>query len=210
MIFDLIGFIEELLSDVWNHLEGISNDYRQTVLMEIPNELSDRQSYKYFITISNILSSYNAVRLLFKKKSELGVDDSGRLENLADFDEFSQYLITPITYEQRSKLVHWESSHFFGLSVLGSMVTCLDSMLYLQAEYGFQEILLAQQDECLHEGKTYVIDQCSAKRNQILVMAGVIGGPTERIIPSETLTEVSGALLPRIQVSGALLHRIHV
>ena len=36
----------------------------------------------------------------------------------------------------------------------------------------------------------FIIDMCSVERNHILVKTYLIGGPSERIIPGKTLTEV--------------------
>ena len=36
----------------------------------------------------------------------------------------------------------------------------------------------------------FIIDMCSVERNHILVKTYLIGGPSERVIPGRTLTEV--------------------
>ena len=44
------------------------------------------------------------------------------------------------------------------------------------------------------EGDGFVIDQCSVKRNEILVRMCLLGGGSERSVPPDTLTKVSNYL----------------
>ena len=67
-------------------------------------------------------------------------------------------------------------------------------MLYLECKYRLKEKLLKMQSLCKIEGGGYVIEQCSVKRNEILVRVCLLGGATERSVPPDTLTKVSGLL----------------
>ncbi|GFR74593.1 protein broad-minded-like [Elysia marginata] len=70
------------------------------------------------------------------------------------------------------------------------MVSCLDTYLLLQSQYKFQEFLLQEQDANKLEGSDLIInDGLSLERNYILVKTFMIGGPTERTLPSRTLEE---------------------
>ena len=63
-------------------------------------------------------------------------------------------------------------------------------MLYLENKYRLREKLLNMQALCKLEGGDFVIDQCSVKRNEILVRISVLGGEGERSLPLDTLTQV--------------------
>ncbi|XP_066998631.2 protein broad-minded [Anabrus simplex] len=86
--------------------------------------------------------------------------------------------------------------HYTGLLVLRILAANLDTWLHLETTLGIQNRLLTLQRENIvspireedKEEKTtkknIIIDECSLLRHQILMSTYVIGGPSERTIPS--------------------------
>ena len=191
--------MSDLLQQTWLHLESYTNDYKKTVLNEIPEDLTNRVSKKIFTSIIMLLSSYPAVYELFGEMPTLStptetnqeVKDKPPLKGIKNFPEFLNHFVLIDSYQKRKLLVHPDQSHLFALNVLASVVTCLDSMLFLQSNFRFQDIMLMLQEECQLDTKLFIIDQCSVKRNQILVQVYLLGGPSERTIPPDSLTQVT-------------------
>eukprot|EP00794_Sanderia_malayensis_P005435 gene5435-6114_t len=215
------GFFRCLLSDTWKCLEGVTNDYQETVLTPYWDDFNDKYCKKYFTIIINLLSAFtstyellnipssnenkaeNEIENEFVAEEETLTDNHQALNDLAEpvttenapgepesFQELLKNLVFVDSSEKMRVLFHFERSHLFGLRILSSLVTCLDTFLLLQSKYGFQEILLRlQASNKLDDDANYIIDNCSVERNQILVRTYIIGGPTERVIPARTLTQ---------------------
>ena len=84
----------------------------------------------------------------------------------------------------------------FFIRILSTLVTCLDSYLYLDAQFNISEALLSLQgDQQMND--FIIIDACSVERNRILVSCYFIGGPNERKLPPHYLTDVRGGQLMR-------------
>lgn len=193
-----------MLEEVWLHIEGCINNYTLTVLDEIPQDLSNRSSKKLFTCFVELLGTFNSVRELFVDEVEKSPPASAELSQIMNestrnvrnnglkcFSDIVSKLILLDSVDKVNALFHPEESHLFALNILGFMVTSLDSMLCLQAQFHFQEALLKLQAGCQHDNNRFVIDQCSVKRNQILVQSYLLGGPNERKVPTDSLVEVS-------------------
>lgn len=182
-------------------LEGCTNDYTKTVLSSDWDDFEEKQCKKFFTTLVNLLSSFPSVVEL------LGTSDANQCETEEydksvavtcenafkipqNFREFLQNLIFVESSERMRLLFRFERSHLFGLRVLSSMVSCLDTFLLMQSKFHFQETMLRLQESQTLDTGSYIIDNCSVERNQILVRTYSIGGPTERIIPPRNLTKV--------------------
>ena len=182
------------------HLESCGNDSTKTRLTEIPEDLSHRRSKKLFLSLTNVLSYPGLVKILkpttrsnaLSPKQEKKEPDIPfkKILKLNDFNEFMNYLVLVDDNWKQKILIHPDQSNLFGLHVLGLLCTCLDAALLLQTKYHFQETCLQLQEEVLLDDGSYIIDQISIKRNQILVQVFQIGGPTERIVPPDELNEV--------------------
>ena len=192
--------MKHLFNKVFFHLESCGNDSTKTRLTEIPEDLSHRRSKKLFLSLTNVLSYPGLVNILkpitrpnaLSPKQEKKEPDIPfkKLLKLNNFNEFMNYLVLVDNDWKQKILIHPDQSNLFGLHVLGLLCTCLDTALLLQTKYHFQETCLKLQQEVLLDDGSYVIDQTSIKRNQILVQVFQIGGPTERIVPPDELNEV--------------------
>lgn len=141
-----------------------------------------------------LLSSFEAVQLLCSKPSYVSSDDEKRSklqpDGIVNFSEFIEYLVLIHTVEKKTLLYHPDQSHFFALNVLHCLTASLDSMIMLETNYHFQEALLSMQMSVGGSNKVFIIDQCSLKRNQILVQVNLLGGGNERLVPPDNVTQV--------------------
>ncbi|KAK7072440.1 hypothetical protein SK128_027436 [Halocaridina rubra] len=123
-----------------------------------------------------LAASYHGSKLLFS--------DGGLLESLSDSLFSSDNLL--------------EEVHFMALHILGSSMSVLDSVIYLETTLGYQEKLLAQQYAMsLDEGTSVIVDEKSVLRNHILVKSYLLGGTGERILPPAFI-ESPSTLLPHL------------
>ena len=95
-----------------------------------------------------------------------------------------------------ASLFNGEFTQLFGLRLLDALVADIDAQLLLQAQYRFIDVLLADQtgarlDAADEDGERergpIVVDELSVQRNYILVKCALLGGPSERLVPSSTL-----------------------
>ena len=102
-----------------------------------------------------------------------------------------------------ASLFNSEFTQLFGLRLLDALVADVDAQLLLQAQYRFIDVLLADQtgarldagdedDERERENAPgargpIVVDELSVQRNYILVKCALLGGPSERLVPSSIL-----------------------
>lgn len=69
------------------------------------------------------------------------------------------------------------------------MINLLESrsLLMIMSYQRHDELIFEHSDPC----SGYIIDECSIERNRILVTTALIGGPSERLVPSRQLSTVS-------------------
>ncbi len=140
-------------------MEGVNNDYKETVLTPYWDDFSDKNCRKYFTTLINLLSAFPSVYELLNlhdiNEIESTTDgivcsDTVTSDNAPKVPEIFQELLSSLVFvdgaEKMRLLFHFERSHLFGLRVLSSLVSCLDTFLLLQSKYGFQEVLLRIQE----------------------------------------------------------------
>ena len=201
----VVGYFETLLKNAWICLEGCSNDCTETVLPSDWDDFEEKECKKFFTSLVNLLSAFPSVfELLSITPDEDHSQQEARhydttqpvtSENAFQvprkFEELLRNLIFVESSERRRLLFRFERSHLFGLRVLSSLVSCLDTFLLMQAKFHFQETLLYFQESQKHDNGEFVIDNCSVERNQILVRTFSIGGPNERTLPPRSLAEVS-------------------
>ncbi|TSP57610.1 Protein broad-minded [Bagarius yarrelli] len=159
------GFIQAIVVELWSSLECGREDLRVIQPKSIPMEPIDRSCLKSFLTLVNLLSSPHAV-----------------LELLRHEDVMDRLVVINSDAKVHS-LFNYEQSHTFGLS--------LDSLLLLESQFKLSDILLQSQKENVFESATgqneFIIDGLSVDRNHLLVRINVIGGPSERRLPSRAL-----------------------
>ncbi|GFO20670.1 protein broad-minded [Plakobranchus ocellatus] len=201
-------YIRALLSELWSSLECGPQDTPVFTPKTWPVDPIDRLSQKHFIRLVNILSAFPAVYELIRGEALPGRETYG----LRDVPETVTALIDRIIIVDSPAKIHslfnYEQSCTFGLRVLSAMVSCLDTYLLLQSrvlsamvscldtylllqsQYKFQEFLLQEQDANKMEGSDlFIKDALSLERNYVLVKTFMIGGPSERTLPSRTLEE---------------------
>lgn len=99
-----------------------------------------------------------------------------------------------------TSLFNAEFTQLFGLRLLDALVADVDAQLLLQAQYRFIDALLVDQSNSRlgaadDEGDSengadrgpIVVDELSVQRNYILVKCSLLGGPSERLVPSSAL-----------------------
>lgn len=181
------GFIATVIKSLWGALEVV-DDSPVVTPKSWPVTPIDKTSKKPFTNLINLLSSFLSIYEILGEKAlptqtEYSVRQApdsvvGVLDRLVFVDSNAKI----------SSLFNYEQSHVFGLRLLSIMTSCLDTLLLLETQYGFQAKLLQSQAENVIEGsKTVMIDMLSLERNYILVKTYLIGGPSERVIPSRTL-----------------------
>lgn len=180
------GYIQDLLQEVWSHLEGCVNNYALSI-DELSEDMTSSSSRKILKSIVELVSTLDSISQLFPADP---ITASAPQYGLNCFQDIMTRLIMIDSAEKLEALYFPNKTHLFALCVLSFMVTSLDSMLCLQSRFHFEEVLLRMQAECQHDNNSLIIDQCSVKRNQVLVMSYVLGGPTERTLPLDTLTQV--------------------
>ncbi|XP_012936761.1 protein broad-minded [Aplysia californica] len=184
------GYIKALLVELWSALECGPQDIPVFTPKSWPVDPIDRASQKHFIRLVNILSAFPAVYELLKGQPL----PSRETYSLRDIPNSITALIDRIIFVDSAAKIHslfnYEQSYTFGLRVLSVMVSCLDTYLLLQSQYKFQEFLLAEQEaNKVEDSERFICDVLSVERNYILVKTFLIGGPTERTLPSRTLEE---------------------
>ena len=173
-----------LLSDFWFHMDGCTNDFTMTVRQPEPEDITDYQSKLLFNMMSELVPNLSSIVPLFSSTTQK------QSEEPSTFDDIINYTVL-LRLPDRMKLIRLEQTHYFGLCFLETATVGLDSMLFLQNKYHFQEVLLKMQRNCYSEEHGFfIIDQNSIMRNKLLVVTSLLGGPNERKIPPQTLSEV--------------------
>ena len=169
-------------------MDGCTNDFTMTVRQPEPEDLSDCHSKLLFYMMSELVPNLRAVVPLFSSTDPVTQQQSPG--EPSTFDDIINYTVL-LRLPDDMKLIRPEQTHYFGLCFLEAVVVSLNSMLFLQSKYQFQELLLKMQQNAYSEERGFfIIDQNSIKRNRLLVMTRLLGGPNERKIPPQTLLEV--------------------
>ncbi|XP_077156848.1 protein broad-minded isoform X2 [Paroedura picta] len=186
------GFIKALVTELWAILECGRDDVRITNPRSTPVDPIDRSCQKFFLALINLLSFPAAYELigqqLIPNKSEYSLR-----EVPAGIIDIVDRLIIVDTDEKIHSLFNYEQSHMFGLRLLNVLCCNLDIFLLLESQYKISEVLLEAQKENVittsDNSPEFIIDGLSVERNHILVRINVLGGPTERILPSRILNK---------------------
>nr|XP_045581972.1 protein broad-minded-like [Procambarus clarkii] len=87
--------------------------------------------------------------------------------------------------------------HTIALRLLACATSVLDSVAFLQASFGYQDELLAQQLQTRSgEGDSIIVDENSILRNHILVKSYMMGSSSERWLPPIDIDELSTSSMP--------------
>lgn len=193
------GFLKRLVHDIWTVFESGQDRKPAPPRIKHVDSIDSRTYNKALNNLLSLLSAFPAVYEVLADDCRPSTSSSEVEETITSRDAFC----TPVSImdlvdrfimidseEKFHSLFNFEQSHHFGLRVLSVLCSCLDTFLFLECRYHFQELLLQSQlDNRLANGKDYIIDMCSVDRNHILVKTYLVGGASERIIPGMTLTE---------------------
>lgn len=193
------GFVKRLVHDIWTVFEGGQDRKPARPRIKHVDSIDSRTYNKSLNNLLSVLSAFPAVYEVLADAYRPSTSGSEIEETITSREaycppvcimDFVDRFIMIDSEEKIHSLFNFEQSHHFGLRVLNVLCSCLDSFLFLECRYHFQELMLeSQSDNRLENGKDYIIDMCSVERNQILVKTYLIGGPSERILPGRALTE---------------------
>ncbi|KAK2153058.1 hypothetical protein LSH36_309g01038 [Paralvinella palmiformis] len=181
------ALLPTIIYNLWNILES-GDDHLVHIPRAWPVEPIDKAAKKIFLSLANVLSSYVAVNEILGGVP-LPTKDTYTLREIPDsFAGVIDRIVLVDTEAKAHSLFNFEQSHVFGLRLMSLMSSCLDTMLLLQTQYKFQEVLLnAQKENTREDSSEIVIDMLSLERNYLLVKTYQTGGPSERILPPRTL-----------------------
>lgn len=208
--------IQSIIDEIWMELEFGTDDFMSAFPRAYSVELIDREVYKPMLFLVNILSSFSAVYefladVYATPRSLYGSRDFpmgliSLLERVTFLDKKSKI----------SSLCNFEQSHIFGLKMISILQCDLDILLLIEVQYDLNRILLNLQKsnrskacqseegeisssreendqwENLEENGencSIIIDALSVERNFVLVNSNIIGGPSEKTLPSKNFTE---------------------
>ncbi|XP_053402163.1 protein broad-minded-like isoform X2 [Mercenaria mercenaria] len=186
------GYIKALITELWSVIECGPIDITLFTPKTWPVDPIDRTVHKHLVRLLNILSGFPAVYEVLANKplpSKSAYSFREMPECLPGFLDRLVVLDTPVKVHS---LFNVEQCHVFGLRVLSVMISCLDSFLLLQSQYRIQEFLLAAQtdNQINKDQKDIIVDMLSVERNNILVRTYLIGGPSERVLPSRHIDDI--------------------
>ncbi|XP_052230944.1 protein broad-minded-like isoform X2 [Dreissena polymorpha] len=186
------GYMKALIGELWSVIECGPIDITLFTPKSWPVDPIDKSLHKHMIRLLNVLSSFPAVYELLgdtqlPTKQSYGFREIP--ECMAGLLDRVVFMDSPAKFHS---LFNVDQSHMFGLRVLSLMVSCLDSFLMLQSQYQIQEKLLAAQSDnqaVNKDRKEIIVDMLSVERNSILVRTYLVGGPTERVLPTRSLED---------------------
>ncbi|XP_030577927.1 protein broad-minded isoform X2 [Archocentrus centrarchus] len=187
------GFIQALVLELWSVLECDSDDVRVVRPKPTPMDSIDRSCLKSFLSLVNLLSSSQSVWELLGRQPLADKSKYTLREMPTSIPDLIDRLIAVNSDVKIHSLFHYEQTHTFGLRLLSVLCCNLDSFLLLESQYNICTMLLQSQGENVtvpdsDEG-AFIIDSLSVERNHVLVRVGVVGGPSERRLPSRALQE---------------------
>nr|CAD7393820.1 unnamed protein product [Timema cristinae] len=178
------GILRDSLNRLWAA-------YEDPEFMLSSNTMPTRAMQDFINVLCSLTYTFQGVVALLSER-----DDESSDETLVDF----------VAPTKLSELLNFESCvepwHYVGLLTLRLLTSDLNVCLYLSNKLNFQDHLLKLQSEntinsefdnftlnssC--DEKDMIIDAHSLLRHQILVATYVVGGPSERTLPSTELCE---------------------
>ncbi|XP_061563025.1 protein broad-minded isoform X2 [Cololabis saira] len=187
------GFVRAQVVELWSALEFGSDDVRVVRPTPTPMEPIDRSCLKSFLSLVNLLSSSQSVWELLGRQSLANKSEYTLREMPTSILDLIDRLIAVNSDAKIHSLFQYEQSHTFGLRLLSVLCCSLDTFLLLESQYNICSMLLQSQRKNVVDPETpdgvIIIDSLSVERNHVLVRASVVGGPSERRLPSRVLQE---------------------
>ncbi|KAM6915461.1 protein broad-minded [Xenentodon cancila] len=187
------GFVRAQVVELWSALEWGSDNVRVVRPTPTPMEPIDRSCLKSLLSLVNLLSSSQSVWELLGRQSLANKSEYTLREMPTSILDLIDRLIAVNSDAKIHSLFQYEQSHTFGLRLLSVLCCSLDTFLLLESQYNICSMLLQSQsrnvvDPEASKGVT-IIDSLSVERNHVLVRVNVVGGPSERRLPSRVLQE---------------------
>uniref|UniRef100_A0A3P9PVV4 Protein broad-minded n=1 Tax=Poecilia reticulata TaxID=8081 RepID=A0A3P9PVV4_POERE len=174
------GFVRLLVVDLWSALECGGDDARVVRPKPTPMDSIDRSCLK--VNAWTVPAQGTRNRQPLANKSEYSLR-----EIPSSIPDLIDRLVAVDSDVKIHSLFQYEQSHTFGLRLLGVLCCCLDSFLLLESQYNICCTLLQSQRENVADRDA--TDGLSVERNHVLVRVHVVGGPSERRLPSRALEE---------------------
>eukprot|EP00118_Oscarella_pearsei_P019053 m.199524 g.199524 ORF g.199524 m.199524 type:complete len:1322 (+) comp39573_c1_seq7:174-4139(+) len=188
------GFVSLLVHDLWAVLEGVDADDRMTSARYDPMDPMHRASHKALVNLLNVFSAFSAVYEAINCRPAAHVHSVVKESGVtftknwpSSIFDLVDKLVLVDSEPKMAALLQYEQSHLFGLRFLSVLTTCLDTLLFLESCYNFQDALLSLQWRNTSSSGDFIIDMCSVERNRLLVSTYLIGGPSERVLPPRDL-----------------------
>ncbi|XP_041832439.1 protein broad-minded isoform X2 [Melanotaenia boesemani] len=187
------GFVRALVVELWTTLECGCDDVRVVRPRPIPMDPIDRSCLKSLLSLVNLLSASQSLWELLWRQPLASKSEYTLREIPTSIPDLIDRLIAVNSDAKIHSLFHYEQSHTFGLRLLSVLCCSLDSLLLLESQYNICSMLLQSQRENVADPDTndgrIIIDSVSVERNYVLVRVSVVGGPSERRLPSRALQE---------------------
>ncbi|XP_067932583.1 protein broad-minded-like [Watersipora subatra] len=201
--FEKQGLVNLLCQEAWDSIEPGED-------LEIPFQPKvwavdaiDKSAHKPLVNLIHILSNFTSVfELLGGEKLPVNPQYTfrDRPSSLIELLDRIAIINTNKDEDKMHFLFNVEQSHVFGLRLLNALTACLDTLLLLDSQFKVLDTLISSQTTDENAGGPLIIDAISVERSHILARALIIGGPSERVLPSHSLNDAhSGGLeLPLI------------
>ena len=183
------GLLSSMVRSLWNILES-GDDHLMYIPRSWPVQTIDKSAKKIFLSLANVMSSYAAVYEILGGVPLPTKDTYTFRENHDSVADIMDRLVLVDTPAKVHSLFNYEQSHVFGLRLMSLLTSCLDTLLLLQTQYKFQQVLLlCQKENTKEDSSEIIIDMLAVERNYLLVKTYQIGGPSERVLPPRTLIQ---------------------
>ena len=136
------GFLELFVSEIWSNIECCPDDRRIAAPYVYPTDPVDSLCMKSFNSLMNVLSSFPAVFELFHGAQLNPKTSYSQRDEPSDVLNLFNRLVMVDNDEKMQSLFNEDQSHTFGLRLVNSVCSSLDSMLLLQTQYNLQKVFL--------------------------------------------------------------------
>ena len=176
--------IFEYLTDVLVKLLKRTNDhllYQQASLI-VP---LTRDVHKAIYNLATVFVNYATLTEILDKQSITVIQEFSStmlpiIQLLLDY-----VLVSPS--EQINNISNFDEIHIICLSLLNLIITSLDNFLLLEESVGLTTVLISLQKYTATKNDIQMLDQLWYERNRALLKIGIIGGPSEKLHPANSL-----------------------
>ena len=169
----------EHLTDILVKLLNRINEpllYQQTSLIAPLN----RNIHRALHNIAKVLVNYPALTVMVDRTGSEGVSGTSITKLLTEY-----VIITPP--QRINDVCNFEESHTICLSLLNLLLSSLDNFILLEDRFGLSKVMISLQNYMALQDGTQILDQPWYERNRVLLKVAVIGGPSEKMHPVNSL-----------------------